>query len=134
MTLFNCYFAVHQLHVLRRGLHVSRRATYADGTHKNHQTQWHAFLLFCGYFQLTPVPASLETLSLFCQFLSRSMIPASVWNYLSGMKLLHLLTGQDIMLFKSYELAVIFRGLDCLAKHVPNRAPPVTPDILLKCP
>ena len=60
------------------------------------------------------------------------MIPASVRNYVSGVKLLHLLAGKDILLFKSYELTIIFKGLDHLAKHVPSRAPPVTPDILLQ--
>ena len=60
------------------------------------------------------------------------MIPASVWDYLSGVKLLHLLAGEDITVFKSYELTILLRGLDRLAQHVPNRAPPVTPDILLQ--
>ena len=78
------------------------------------------------------MPASLETLALYCQFLSRSMIPASVWDYLSGVKLLHLLAGEDITVFKSYELTILLRGLDRLAQHVPNRAPPVTPEILLQ--
>ena len=78
------------------------------------------------------MPASLETLALYCQFLSRSMIPASVRNYLSGVKLLHLLAGEDITVFKSYELTILLRGLDRLAQHVPNRAPPVTPDNLLQ--
>ena len=132
MIVFNCSFAVRQLRLLRQGLHATRRAAYADGTHKNHLTQWRAFLLFCAYFHLTPIPASLDTLSLFCQFLSRSMIPATVRNYLSGVKLLHLLAGQDITLFKSYELTIILKGLERLAKHVPSRAPPVTPDILIK--
>lgn len=85
---------------LRQGLQLTRRAAYADGTHKNHQTRWRAFLLFCGYFQWTPLPASLETLCLYCQFLNRSMTPASVRNYVSGVKLLHLLAGKDISLFK----------------------------------
>ena len=56
------------------------------------------------------------------------MIPASVRNYLSGVKLLHLLAGEDITVFKSSELTILLRGLD----RVPNRAPPVTPDILLQ--
>ena len=60
------------------------------------------------------------------------MIPASVWNYLSGVKLLYLLAGKDIPLFKSYELTITLRGLERLSQHVPNRAPPVTTDILLQ--
>ena len=33
--------------------------------------------------------------------------------------------------FTSYELRLTLRGLERLAQHVPSRAPPVTPDILL---
>ena len=112
MMLFNCFpFAEHHLHVLRHGLQETCRAAFAAGTHKNHQTQWRAFLLFCSYFQLCPMPASLKTLALYSQFLSHSMIPASVRNYLSGLKLLHLLVGENITIFKSYELTIILRGL-----------------------
>ena len=53
-------------------------------------------------------------------------------NYLSRVQLLHLLAGKDISLFKSYELTIILKGLKLLAKHVPSRAPPITPDILLQ--
>ena len=53
-------------------------------------------------------------------------------NCLSGVKSLHLLSGQDISLFKSFELTILLRGLDRPAKHVPRRAIPIIPDILLK--
>ena len=53
-------------------------------------------------------------------------------NCFSGVKLLHLLGGQDISLFRSFELTILLRGLDRLAKHIPRRAIPITPDILLK--
>ena len=125
-------FAEYHLHVLRRGLQVTRRAVFAAGMHKNHQTQWRVFLLFCSYFQLTPMPASLETLALYCQFLSRSMIPAPVRNYLSGVKLLYLSAGKDNTLFKNYELTITLGGLERLSQHVPNMAPPVTKVILLQ--
>lgn len=50
MILFNCCFAVHELHVLHQGLHATHPAAYANGTHKNHHTQWHVFLLICVIF------------------------------------------------------------------------------------
>lgn len=67
------------------------------------------------------MPASLETLALYYLFLSRSLIPATVRNYLGGVKLLHLSAGEDITVFESYELMILLRGLDHLAQHVPNR-------------
>ena len=35
---------------LRGDLKKTRRAAYADGTHKNHKTQWKAYLYFCFLF------------------------------------------------------------------------------------
>lgn len=69
-----------------------------------------------------------------CQLLSHCKIPALMRNYHdSGIKRLHLLGSQDISMFKSFELTIILRGLDCLlAKDVPRRAPHITPDILPK--
>ena len=65
------------------------------------------------------------------QFLSRSFTPSSIRNYLSGVKLLHVITGHPISPFTSYELRLTLHGLERLAQHVPSRAPPITPDILL---
>lgn len=60
---------------LQRDLKKTRQAAYADGTHKNHKTQWRAYLYFCFSFDLEPLPATLDTVCLYCQFLSRSMTP-----------------------------------------------------------
>ena len=65
------------------------------------------------------------------QFLSRSFTPSSIRNYLSGVKLLRVITGHPISPFTSYELRLTLHGLERLAQHVPSRAPPITPDILL---
>ena len=116
---------------LRRQLRFTRCAAYAEGTHKNHQTQWRTFFLFCLYFDFSPLPASVDLLALYVQFLSSSFMASSIRNYLSGVKLLHVITGHPISPFTSYELRLTLRGLERLAQHVPSRAPPVTPDILL---
>ena len=109
---------------------------YADGTHKNHKTQWRAYLFFCFSFDLKPLPATLDTVCLYCQFLSRSMTPMSVRNYLSGVKLLHVFTGFEFPFYETPELKLTLRGLDRILKHAPSRAPPVTPELLrdlIKC-
>ena len=51
--------------------------------------QFKAFFLFCHYFKLDPIPATLDTVCLYVQFLSRTLTPASIRNYLNGVKLLH---------------------------------------------
>ena len=65
------------------------------------------------------------------QFLSRTLTPASIRNYLSGVKLLHLFTGADYPFTKDFILSLTLRGIARNALHTPRRAPPVTPSILL---
>ena len=115
---------------LQRDLKKTRRAAYADGTHKNHKTQWRAYLYFCFSFDLEPLPATLDIICLYCQFLSRSMTPQSIRNYLSGVKLLHVFTGFEFPFYETPELKLTLRGLDRILKHAPSRAPPVTPELL----
>ena len=124
------------LQKLHKDLKRTRRAAYAEGTHKNHRTQWKAYLYFCFYFGLQHLSASLETVCLYCQFLTRSMTPQSVHNYLSSVKLLHVLTSFDFPFYEAPELKLTLHGLDRIIKHAPSRAPPVTPELLresLKC-
>lgn len=124
------YILDTSLSQLNKDLRRTRRAAYAEGTHKNHRTQWRAYLSFCFYFGLDYLPGSLDTVCLYCQFLSRSMTPQSVRNYLSGVKLLHVFMGLDFPFYEAPELKLTLRGLDRLLKHVPSRAPPVTPELL----
>ena len=60
------------------------------------------------------------------------MTPASVRNYLSGVKFLHVALGQEFPSLKSFAIRVTLRGIDRVALHCPVRAPPVTPSILLQ--
>jgi len=117
---------------LRQKLRETRRAAYAQGTHKNHMVQWRTYLSFCYYFNLEALPASLETICLYCQYLSSFLTPGSVKNYLSGVKALHIVSGTEFMHSKAPELRLTLRGIDRLAQHCPEKAPPVTPTILYK--
>ena len=65
------------------------------------------------------------------QFLSRTLTPASIRNYLSGVQLLHLFTGADYPFTKDFILSLTLRGIARNALHTPRRAPPVTPSLLL---
>lgn len=58
------------------------------------------------------------------------MTPQSVRNYLSGVKLLHIVTGLDVSFYDTFELRLILRGLDRMHKHLPSLAPLVTPTLL----
>ena len=82
------------------------------------------------HFNFVFLPASLRTICLYCQFLSRSMTPPSVRNYLSGVKLLHVILGFEFPDISSHELKVTLCGIERLAQHHPHRAPPITPSLL----
>lgn len=87
-------------------------------------------MLFCTYFRLTPAPAELDTICLYVQFLSRTLSPPTIRNYLSGVKLFHLFSGLDFPYTKDFLLSLTLRGIARNALHTPRRAPPVTPYIL----
>lgn len=44
---------------------------------------------------------------------------------------MHLFTGTDYPYTKDFNLSLTLRGFACNALHTPQRAPPVTPSILL---
>ena len=127
-----CSFPDAERDVLEEDLKRTRLHAYAPGTHKNHCQQWNSYLAFCLYFDLTPVPATAHVVALYCLFLSRSLTPQSIHNYLSGIKLLHLIAGFDFPFLQSYEVRLPLKGIQRLAKHTLNRAPPITPEILSK--
>ena len=100
--------------------------------YSNLRTQFKAFFLLCFYFKLTPVPAELTTVCLYAQFVSRTLTPPSIRNYLSGVKLLHLFSGADYPFTKDFVLSLTLRGIARRAFHTPRRAPPVSPSLLLR--
>ena len=58
------------------------------------------------------------------------MTPPSVRNYLSEVKLLHLMLGFEFPHLSSHELQLTLRGIDRLAQHRPHHAPLITPTLL----
>jgi hypothetical protein len=120
-----------QLAKLNKDLQHSRRAAFATGTNKNLRVQWKSFFLFCLYFEFIPIPATLDTICLYAQFLSRSFkTTAAIKNYLSGVKLLHLYSAVSYPDFGAFELTLALRGLSRLNPHCPKQALPITPLIL----
>ena len=101
------------------------KAAYAAGTQKNHRTQWRSYLYFCLHFDLLFLPTSICTISLYCQFLTHSMTPPSIRNYLSGVKFLHVSLWYPFPDLSTHEIQVTLRGIDRLAQHCPLRAPPL---------
>ena len=121
---FHVYFfpGLSELTLLKWDLRAMRRSAYCSGTYSNLRTQFRAFLLFCLYFKFTPIPVQLETICLYAQFLSRTLTPQSIRNYLSGVKLLHLFVGANYPFTKGFILSLMLRGVARQALHTPWRA------------
>ena len=109
----------------------SRQHAFAKGSYSNLRTQIRSYFSYCVYFGRRPLPADDHTIYGFVQFLSRSMIPASVRNYLSGVRVLHIFHGLPFDRADDFLLRLELRGISRLDPHVPLRATPVTPAILL---
>ena len=113
-----------------KDVQVSRQNAFAEGSFSNLRTQARSFFGFCVYFRRRPLPADSVTIYAYAQFLSRSMVPSSVKNYLSGVKMLHIFHGLSYPHSEDFLLHLELRGISRLDPHVPVRAVPVTPDIL----
>ena len=118
-------------HALLEDVHVSRSNAFAKGTYSNLRTQIRSYFAFCVYFQRIPLPADLVTIHGYVQFLSRSVKPPTIKNYLSGVRMLHIFHGLPDIFSKDFMLELEMRGIARLNPHVPQRARPVTPKILL---
>ena len=82
------------------------------------------------YFGRKPLPASSKTINTYAQFLSRYLVPASVRNYLSGVRTLHIFLGLSYVHPEDFLLQLELRGIARSHPHVPVRAKPITPQVL----
>ena len=123
---------MEELKQLQKDLQLTKNRAYAEGTQKNLHVQWNSFMEFCRHFQLCHLPASVNTLCLYAQYLSYRMSSVeSIRNYLHGVKLLHLFAGLDFPHLDNFVVKLVLRGLKKTLSHTPRRALPITPDILL---
>ena len=114
-----------------REVKSTRLHAFAKGTYSNLRTQFRCYLGFCFYFRRSPLPASPDTICGFAQFLSRSLKPPSIRNYLCGVKMLHIFLGFEYTFDDDFHLRLTVRGIERIHLHVPKRAKPITPAILL---
>ncbi len=124
--------AARQLQLLKRQLRGSQKAAYAASTWKQLHLQWKSFMTFCLYFKLTALPASVTTICLYAQFLSRSFKAVeSIRGYVSAVVTLHKLLGVEAPDTSHVEFRLVLKGLARIKAHLPRRAHPITPQILL---
>jgi len=87
--------------------------------------------MFCIYFDFVPIPTSVQIITLYAQFLSRSFKSVdSIRNYISAIKLLHLYLDLEYPQFESFHFNLVLKVLSRLNPHYPNQAQPITPYML----
>ena len=116
---------------LLRETRRSQRHAFAEGSHSNLRTQFRTYFSFCVFYERVPLPADLDTVCAYAQFLSRSVQHNTIVNYLSGLKMLHIFLGYTYPFTGNAILRLLLRGLHRLHPYTPQRAPPVTPEVLL---
>ena len=107
---------------------TNRLADYLSRWHLDEAKYSGLFAAECGVWVLLGRRMSLMSYLhsiVICNF-------CSIRNYLSGVKLMHLIAGFDFPFLQSYEVRLTLKGIQRTIKHTPNQAPPITPAILSK--
>lgn len=112
-------------------LRQTQKAAFAEGTFRNYEVQWSRFTQFCDEYGLQGMPADELTVCLYAQYLANDFAsPHSVKNYVNGVRVRHLLGGKSVEPFKSFDLAITFRGISRTKLHSVKQAAPVTVPLL----
>jgi hypothetical protein len=88
-----------------------KRASFAESTKSTYRSHRNAYLRFCIFYELCPVPADQLTLRTYVAFLARSIKPACISGYLNIIRIMHLEAGLENPLESNFELAMIKRGV-----------------------
>ena len=127
-VLFYSFLGLLQL---RQAANARRYLALRPGTHANHISHLLSFLRFCLHFQLTDLPASTDTLSVFAEFLLQAgRAPNSVLNTLSSLKFVHLVKGCTLAGFESFNYRLLRLAIPKSVSHIPIGANPIEKETL----
>ena len=117
---------------LEHDLHQTQAAAYSKGTLQNLVCQWKSFIRFCHRYGYLGWPTSVHVVCLYAQFLAYTFKSAkAIRSYLSGVKLLHLLSHVDPPDLKDIEVSLTMKGMTKKLARPVKRTQPITPDIML---
>jgi hypothetical protein len=111
-----------------RGFKAQAFATSTKASYKSHLM---AYLRFCLFYGVEPVPASHTTLACFMAHLARTMSPASVNIYMNIVRILHEEAGLNNPMSSNYQISMMKRGLLRQKGAPPVQKDPMTPEILV---
>jgi hypothetical protein len=111
-------------------MNATMKAAFSESTKGNLRRQWELFFEFSAKFSLRPLPASVHTICLYMEYLSQRLTPASIQNYISGVKTLHHLRGFPYPQSTPYEIKLMQRGVARIHPHQVKQAAPLTLEAL----
>ena len=80
--------------------------------------RWETYLMFCFYFELSYLPSDTNILSLYAQFLSRTVKSTnSIKNYINGIKTMHYLLGYSTDKINDFILNLCVKCVASLNPH-----------------
>lgn len=107
---------------------------FANSTRTTYKSQLRAYLRFRLYFGYKLIPCSTQTLLRYVTFLSRTLSPNSIPNYLNVVRLVHLQYGYPNPLeneLVKFQYSLILRGIKRESDRTATRPKlPITPKVL----
>ena len=107
-------------------------STFAESTKASYRSHLNAYLRFCLYFDLEPVPATQSTILYYTTFLACTLKPSSINNYLSAIRLLHLDSGLKNPLLDNFALANLKKGIARKIGTPPKQMRPLSCEMFLQ--
>jgi hypothetical protein len=117
---------------LREEARLFKSQAFAASTKQSYRTHLLTFVRFCMYYELTPVPASQETLNCYVAHLARTMSPSSINVYLNIIRIMHLEAGFANPLENNFEVMMIKRGVNRVKGVPAKQKDPMTVEILIE--
>ncbi len=112
---------------------LAKAQAFAPGTSANFKSQWRAYLLFCCFLNLIPLPGSISTASRYIMFLAKTLNSyTSVKNYVNGVRVLHLCHGADFAWLSNFEVRLVLQSVRRQLSDTPFAKLPIEPCILLR--
>ena len=126
-------FLADTSHPLHKQMLRSYNAAFTEGTHRNRERQAAVYIKFCLTNHFPYLSPTISQACLFIQHLANTMLsPATCRNYVSGVKSWISARGGNPSAFMSPEASAVLKGAARLSNHVPDQAPPLSPD-QIKC-
>lgn len=111
-------------------MHEYKRLTFADSTRSAYSCQMNKYIKFCEQYGFQPVPANNDMLCMYAVYLSRTLCPSSIKQYLNVIRILHLQNDLENPLQDNFHLAAVLKGISRHKGQIVSQKLPITTGIL----